>query len=616
VNRYDLTDLRVVAAWEADSPRAPWRPIVPIFDRGGSRRTIVWPTEVGPTWVWGHEEPAASLDAAIEEGRASSIGEPLRPWSHGALVRLVNGAFALVAQTELIRSRLSEIKARLDQALSLFESNADLTAVQDAFDGACLVYRFDLVASTLRAGAATRLRDRDPEWCSQCVGDLAYVVEVGADLVDVRQRLLWSTLSHAPLRERLFRQAREALDDHLLPAVELSAPVDPETHAAAVATAVWRREHPRSRLPLPHALLVQVLAGEPTAVATAQGELERMPGWPECFNVMAASWRLGGPAAVEYAAHAQIGDLRRVARSLYHLEQLDDAPAPRSARWRSFVQLTQGLADTRDSRPWRQGELAAAELRARLDLDGHPLPAVSAFAMTHGIHVGIAALSGGDIDGAASLPRNVPPCVFVDACAAGRQRLSSRFTMAHELGHLLLDRSRDQDDAWVCHTAAGEEGARGGDEEKRANAFAAYLLAPREAVLTHAATLPSLDSAEFVAMAIHLRDVFGLTATAAAEHLLNCHRDPGSTAPGRDRLPGDVRGRLREAAAGAEATGFPGDQDIDAPRVGGPVPRTRSGRFAELVRRWVAVGQLSPDRAAELLGVDRHHVSSWLASAD
>jgi hypothetical protein len=296
------------------------------------------------------------------------------------------------------------------------------------------------------------------------------------------------------------------------------------------------------------------------------------------------------------------------------LEQLDATPPSRSARWRSFAQLTQGLADTRDPRPWRQGEFAADQLRARLDLDGRSLPAVRSIVAAHGIHVGVASLSGGEVDGAASLPRNVPPCVFIDETVARQQRLSSRFTIAHELCHLLLDRSRDRDNTWVCHTASGDEGSRGIDEEKRANAFAAYLLAPRDAIRRHVPTLPPFDSADFVATALRVRDIFGLTVTAAAEHVLNCHRDPGSIAPGRDRLSNNFRNRLREAAGDAPPAGFEADQDLDAMKVGAPVPRLRSGRFAELLRQWVAVGQISPDRAAELLGVAPHDVSHWLTS--
>lgn len=621
MKRFALDDLWVVAAWEPQPPRAPWRAITPVFAAGETADVVVWPlaVDVGRGVVHGHEEPRASLDAAIQEGRATGVGRAMRARREHALVRRADATFAVVWDTEVLRSRHAELRARLDRALDHLQQGSPLADIQDAFDGAFLVHGYDPVATILRAGAAARVRDQDPEWFSQCIEDLAYAEELGADLVEVRERLPWPQLGRAPLREALYRLGREALDDHLRPTTVLEPPVGVHAQAVAVATAIWRRQHFRtSRVSLPHALLTQVLAGDPAAVAAAEASLAAEPAWVDLCRVVESSWMLGGPAAVAPPdadltgrAHAQITDMERFACSLHHLEQIEDGPA-RSARWRGFVQRTQGLSQQRDTRPWRQGELASEDLRSRLDLDGHPLPAVSALALTNGVFVGVAALSGGDIDGAASLPRNVPPCVFTDEVAAVDPRLSGRFALAHELGHLLLDRRRTGGNTWVCRTTPRQEdGGIVVDEERRANAFAAYLLAPREAVRNLVPSLPAVDSQSFVAAALAVRARFGLTPTTAAEHLLNCHHDSA-----RDRLSRQVRGQVEDAARGAPVSGFEADLNLDAAHLPAGGSRTRRGRFAELIRRWVAVGELSPERAAEMLGVESSTLAPWLERAD
>jgi len=627
MKKFMLDELWVLAAWEPDPPLAPWRAVVPVLAPSETSDVVLWPVnmDVRRGTVFGYEEPRTSLESAIEEGRATSVGQPLRARREDVLVRRADGTFAMVRGTDALHSRLTEIKARLNRALELLDQEAPLPDIQDAFDGAFLVQSFDPVATTLRAGAATWLRDQDPDWCSQCIDDLAYAVELGADPVMVRERLPWPQLTRASLCEALYRKAREALDDHLRPKTELEPPVDIETQAAAVATAVWRRRYAKtSRVALPHEALTKVLAGDPAGVAAARTLLESDQTWRDLFLMVAATWRLGGVPAVTLIdasaaaapAQAQIADLERFARSLHHLEQLEDGPS-RSACWRGFLQRTQGLSQWKDSRPWRQGELAADELRSRLDLDGHPLAAVSTLAATNGVFVGVASLSGGDVDGAASQPRNVPPCMFVDESAARDPRLSGRFALAHELCHLLMDRNRTGSNSWVCRTASRrEETALVLDEEKRANAFAAYLIAPREAVRALVPSLPTLDSGGFVSAALDVRARFGLTATTAAEHLLNCHHSLGATKPGRDKLPNHVRNRVEEAATGKTIAGFEADQNLDAGELEAPVPQTRRGRFAELLRRWVAVGQMTPDRAAELLGVEPSKLAPWLARTD
>lgn len=626
-----LEGLWIVAAWEHDPPCAPWRPLLPVFARDDAPDRILWPLSLRGISVEGHEEPAVSLEEAIAEGSATSIGARLRARPHHELVRRPDGTFAVLRQNEVVGRRLAEIRDRLARALQCFEDQAPLEDVQDAFDGAYLVHPVDPVTATLRAGAAARLREQDPGWWVECMGDLEHAVENGADLVVVRDRLPWNELPCASLRESLFRAAREALDDYLRPRTDLWPPVSREVQCAAFATALWRRRQGRvSTVRLPHALLTRVLAGDPDAMAEARPRLAADPTWLQLFNVSYSGAMLGGsgpatldpdpaadPAAVAQAfAQAKLTDIDRFASTLHQLEQLEEGPA-RSACWRSFLQRTQGLERWKDTRPWRQGELAADELRSRLDLNGHPIGGMRPLAASNGIFVGVAALSDGPVDAAASLPRNVPPCMFVNDAPHEEGHLRGRFAMAHELCHLLLDRSRTGHNTWVCQTAARDrERAITLDMERRANAFAAYLLAPRDAVRKHLddGPLPPLDTSDFVLKALSLREHFGLTATAAAEHLVNCHHEPGIE-PGRERLSDEIRTRVRQACQKTPVKGFEADKEMDEEPLVPGATRMRRGRFAQLLRLWVAAGELPPERAASLLGVDPDGLSGWLPPA-
>ena len=86
-----------------------------------------------------------------------------------------------------------------------------------------------------------------------------------------------------------------------------------------------------------------------------------------------------------------------------------------------------------------------------------------------------------------------------------------RFTIAHELCHILFDRTRAQRIAHV----SGSWAAPG--IEKRANAFAAYLLMPRDLVVRHLEHGARIDGEETRRLAALLR----INESALVEHLFN-----------------------------------------------------------------------------------------------
>jgi Zn-dependent peptidase ImmA (M78 family) len=86
-----------------------------------------------------------------------------------------------------------------------------------------------------------------------------------------------------------------------------------------------------------------------------------------------------------------------------------------------------------------------------------------------------------------------------------------RFTIAHELCHVLFDRTRARR---IVHIT-GPWAAPG--IEKRANAFAAYLLMPRELVREHLAALGSIEATAVQQLSRRLR----VSESALIEHLYN-----------------------------------------------------------------------------------------------
>ena len=87
-----------------------------------------------------------------------------------------------------------------------------------------------------------------------------------------------------------------------------------------------------------------------------------------------------------------------------------------------------------------------------------------------------------------------------------------RFTIAHELCHVLFDRTRARR---VAHASSGRWAARG--IEKRANAFAAHLLMPRALLLAHLRDADRVEKYDVQHIASQLR----VNESALLDHLRN-----------------------------------------------------------------------------------------------
>ncbi|MBN2751074.1 MAG: ImmA/IrrE family metallo-endopeptidase [Rhodospirillaceae bacterium] len=144
-----------------------------------------------------------------------------------------------------------------------------------------------------------------------------------------------------------------------------------------------------------------------------------------------------------------------------------------------------------------------------------------------GIDIREEGLSTDTIRGAAVAGENYAPAILINTTSQyNRTEGGKRFTLAHELFHVLYDRSRARR---VSHTS-GPWALPG--VEKRANAFAAMLLMPRSFVLRAiGGSQPSVEKLSLVAQ--HLQ----VGVSALIEHLYNINAIDEVT---RGRLRGET----------------------------------------------------------------------------
>jgi Zn-dependent peptidase ImmA (M78 family) len=198
-------------------------------------------------------------------------------------------------------------------------------------------------------------------------------------------------------------------------------------------------------------------------------------------------------------------DVDTIARLLVSRMNVTEAPA--------LEALTCQRAGRPLSVPHEDGYAFAAEL---LDELGEPADGefvdVRAMIARLDIEVRETQLSTGGIRGVALAGDGFGPTILVNTTSIYNSAEDGRrFTLAHELCHILFDRTR----ARRVTVASGRWVAPG--IEKRANAFAAFLLMPRELVRRLLPTSGRIDRDDIVSAARQLR----VSESALVEHAYN-----------------------------------------------------------------------------------------------
>lgn len=271
----------------------------------------------------------------------------------------------------------------------------------------------------------------------------------------------------------------------------------------------------------------------------------------------------------------QLGEFMRCARIVAECEQLSGAPAA-SLAW--LDELGPEPLPVGSRAPHGAEELAT-RVRARLGLGDRPIPSMRALLRELGV-----ALFFADpdtlhpaVDAACMLhPR---PAILVNVTAGGDRWWRTRMSLAHELAHLCFDRDVLGAPRRFFLFSPAERAARSWHLfdrfeaiEQRANAFAAYFLAPPVAVRALVSRASAATPAALRTVARH----FGVGHETAANILTNVFElsdvQRGALITGRPvELPSThpdrvVRPRLRDDDFVARVLKLHREQVIDGVR--------------------------------------------------
>lgn len=227
--------------------------------------------------------------------------------------------------------------------------------------------------------------------------------------------------------------------------------------------------------------------------------------------------------------------------------------------------------------PWIRGAQAAAALRHRMTLGFAP---INPWQLAEQAGAAVARRDFGDEGGDGLYVWDGDRGLIVVNSSLRSSR--ARFTVAHELGHHEMHRY-DTDHLVIADWDVSNDDE---DQEKEANAFAANLLAPDEALAEHLGDRAGPDiTADDV---VELMGSLGLSYQALVYRLFNANLISASH---RNNLhaAGDVERRV-------EAAGFDEDQIFPA---GPELPARLTDRSLSLYRDHV----ISGERLAELLGM-------------
>ena len=168
-----------------------------------------------------------------------------------------------------------------------------------------------------------------------------------------------------------------------------------------------------------------------------------------------------------------------------------------SQSYQRLREVARGISETIDSRtPWESGYRLASLVREKLNKTAVDPLDEEAEIRSMGIDIHTISLNDTKILGACiGSPAFAPLIVLNQSCPDASGPSGRRITLAHELCHLLFDRSRMQN-------LARFEGAEADSDrliEMRANAFAVELLVPRSTLIKEDGTVPTAEELNRIA---------------------------------------------------------------------------------------------------------------------
>jgi len=277
---------------------------------------------------------------------------------------------------------------------------------------------------------------------------------------------------------------------------------------------------------------------------------------------------------------------------------LREGEAETDGAWESLApDIPQDLLD------YERGYRAAELFRERYELGDSPIPDLAMLADEVGVVVARLPLRDiGSPDGCSALdPETEAAYILINS---DKSRVRRRFTIAHELGHLVAGHLR-RGQVVIDETLNERE-----PQEREANAFAAGLLMPESSVLGAVERLMKrFGEDDPVGWIVWLADSFGVSEEAAAYRLVNIGLTRVAGGATRDAVRGvaeDQEG-LREARVRLGLSLATRDSERGVTEVG-PSMRARVAHALE-------AGAISVDGAAGMLHLSPEDTYRWIAES-
>lgn len=234
--------------------------------------------------------------------------------------------------------------------------------------------------------------------------------------------------------------------------------------------------------------------------------------------------------------------------------------------------------------PFKLGDDLARETRQKLAIKG-PIPSMRDLAQeTLGIPIVAAELSSSGPDAFSFYAPGRRAAIILNRQGKNTHPLVRRFSIAHELGHVLFDRPGMGAFGVYCQV----DPKRGLDIEARANAFAMRLLLPHAQITQLGVDI--LRPSNFR----EVMETWGVHFSALqlyVEKVLNLSRE-------------EAQSRIPEVDRSSPNRWSEAEELVEERRGLERVPMPRRGALARLVLAAVRQNQISHARARELLGVD------------
>jgi hypothetical protein len=337
-------------------------------------------------------------------------------------------------------------------------------------------------------------------------------------------RLGFEYLREPSVRGSLLRAADQAFSD--------PKALNPREWAAAAERTLWawwihwRALVDNSSIPE----LARRLGVDPLDLATASSGtkppstqvLEKLPEAREVRRELEHAYR--SPLTEATAAALRPATLPRLELMSAQLSELERRVnvLTRLTHWESLRPELQSIAswtsDLIDEAPWNRARLAAHKVRDVLELPpDDPLDLSSLVRSSSAALVGAALPSIHLLGSWASGNGGAPVVALTPSLLSGDLGVT-RFAVAHQVGHIVGSAATDE----VEPCSEMLEAVTRDPAEAFANAFAAYLLAPRAAIQRHVGHPSEVTDAWLLQASRDAAVSFGLSARTAVHHVLNC----------------------------------------------------------------------------------------------